>query len=668
MLRSWRRICASAIALALPAVGLAAAPAHADETGFLVGRGVADITGEPGEVGFMGYGSGSQKGSGIHMRQFARSYIFESGGEQVLLVTIDALTGTNAVRSEVLRRLQQEYGDRWNERNVMIGGTHTHATPGGVTDYALYNVTTMGFHSDTYNAIVDGIVESVAEAEADLAPREVNIATTRLGDDAGVQRSQPAFDKNPQEIKDQLPNGHDPTSVTLTTADADGVDGAINWYATHPTSLTADNTLISGDNKGYAEYLWEEAAGVDHRSDADPAMVASFMMSNGADISPNLNLQPGSGPTDDEYENVRIVGERQYEAARRSVEKATSVGSGVDSRLVYVDMQNATAPARFTGTGRDERTCEAALGASFGAGSVEDGGGGPAFLHEGVGNNPFFEELSRTQYESDPELEKCQAPKGTLFHVGALDSVQTTLPVQLIRIGDHYLAGLPGEVTGASGVRFRQTVADAVGTTPDHVIIQQVANAYGHYFTTPEEYQAQEYEGGATVFGRWTVPALQGTLDQLGHDMASGTPTDTKSPPTRRPRVESAVGKVVYDVPGTHTYGDVLRQPTDVAPGSTVSAQFQGAHPNNNLRHGDTYLEVQRRDQDTWTTVADDHDPWTRFRWERHLAAQSKVTIEWTPPADTPAGEYRLVYHGDAKDPSGRITAFTGESASFRVE
>lgn len=63
MLRSWRRLCASAIALALPAVGLAAGPAHADETGFLVGRGVADITGEPGEVGFMGYGSGSQKGT-----------------------------------------------------------------------------------------------------------------------------------------------------------------------------------------------------------------------------------------------------------------------------------------------------------------------------------------------------------------------------------------------------------------------------------------------------------------------------------------------------------------------------------------------------------------------------------------------------------------------------
>ena len=306
--------------------------------------------------------------------------------------------------------------------------------------------------------------------------------------------------------------------------------GAVNWFATHPTSLTADNTLISGDNKGYAQYLWETEAGVDHRSEADPAMVASFMMSNGADVSPNLNLRPGSGPTEDEFENMRILGERQFDAARAGEAASAPLPGGVDSRIVYIDMENATAPARFTGSGHDEHTCEAALGASFGAGSVEDGGGGPAFLHEGVDNNPFFEKISETQYRNDPELERCQAPKGTLFHVGALDAVQTKLPVQLLRIGDHYIAALPGEVTGAAGVRFRSAVAEAVGVDPANVIIQQTANAYGHYFTTPEEYGEQQYEGGATLFGRWTVPALEGTLASLGSTWR----------PARRPRWETS--------------------------------------------------------------------------------------------------------------------------------
>lgn len=659
----------AALGLALaPTTWSAPAPASADDSGeYLIGRGIADMTGEPGEVGMMGYGSGSQKTSGIHMRQYARSYIVEADGQRVLMVTLDSLTGTNAVRSEVLRRLAQTHPGRWNESNVMIGGNHTHATPGGVTDYALYNVTTMGFHSDTFNAQVEGILASIDAAEADLAPGTLSVGTAQLGDEAGVQRSMPAFENNPDDLRAQLPEGHDHTSVTLAF-DRDGKTvGAINWYATHPTSLTADNTLISGDNKGYAQYLWEEAGGTNHRADEPAPMVASFMMSNGADISPNLDLEPGSGPTDDEYENARIIGERQYAAATAGLKEAAPVRGAVDSRITYIDMEDATAPARFTGTGKDERTCEAALGASFGAGSVEDGGGGPPFLHEGVGNNPFFEQLSQTQYWSNPALERCQAPKGTLFHVGALNAIQTKLPVQLLRIGDRWIAGLPGEVTGASGVRFRQAVADAVGTTPEKVMIQQTTNAYAHYFTTPEEYVSQQYEGGATAFGRWTTPALEGVLSDLGTAMTDGTEVPLGDRPERQPHVESAVGKVLYDVPGLRTYGDVLRQPTDVAVGETVSARFQGAHPNNDLRHHDTYLEVQKREGDAWVTVADDHDPSTIFRWERHLAAQSKVTIAWTPEADTAPGEYRLVYHGDAKDGVGRITGFTGTSAPFRV-
>ncbi len=33
-------------------------------------------------------------------------------------------------------------------------------------------------------------------------------------------------------------------------------------------------------------------------------------------MSPNLNLKPGSGPTEDEFENARIIGERQLDKAR----------------------------------------------------------------------------------------------------------------------------------------------------------------------------------------------------------------------------------------------------------------------------------------------------------------------------------------------------------------
>lgn len=34
--------------------------------------------------------------------------------------------------------------------------------------------------------------------------------------------------------------------------------GAFNWFATHGTSMSKDNTLISGDNKGAAARFFED--------------------------------------------------------------------------------------------------------------------------------------------------------------------------------------------------------------------------------------------------------------------------------------------------------------------------------------------------------------------------------------------------------------------------
>ena len=36
--------------------------------------------------------------------------------------------------------------------------------------------------------------------------------------------------------------------------------------------------------------------------------VAAFAQTNAGDMSPNLNRRPGSGPTEDEFENTRIIG------------------------------------------------------------------------------------------------------------------------------------------------------------------------------------------------------------------------------------------------------------------------------------------------------------------------------------------------------------------------
>jgi hypothetical protein len=44
-----------------------------------------------------------------------------------------------------------------------------------------------------------------------------------------------------------------------------------------------------------------------------------------------------------------------------------------------------------------------------------------------------------------------------------------------------------------------------------------------------------------------------------------------------------------------------------------------------------------------------------------------RAQITWTVPAGTPAGTYRIVHHGDAKNLLGSVTPFTGTSRTFTV-
>lgn len=258
-----------------------------------------------------------------------------------------------------------------------------------------------------------------------------------------------------------------------------------------------------------------------------------------------------------------------------------------------------------------------------------------------------------------------------LLPVGALDLVQQKLPVQLVRVGDLYVVGMPAEVTVTAGLRLRREVARAVGTDIDHVLVQGYTNAYGHYVTTPEEYDAGEYEGASTLFGRYELPAFQQVVHGLATHMAAGThgPRGEKEKDRSVFQIPSLQGRVVFDSPRFGTrFGDVLTSPrATYEHGQRVKVVFVGAHPNNDLHHDGTYLVVERRADNGWSRVATDGDFETRLRWQRDGIAASKVTTTWDVPADAEPGTYRIRYFGDAKPLLGAVRAFTGTSPTFTV-
>ncbi|MDQ1645901.1 MAG: neutral ceramidase [Cryptosporangiaceae bacterium] len=667
-------------AAALVAGGLATAsipsPAGAapQATGYLVGTGIGDMTGEAAEVGMMGYASLSQKTAGIQQRQRARAFIVadQASGKRVAIVNIDSQGTMQAVQQAVIKKLAAKFGSTYDDRNLLITATHTHAVPGGFSHYAMYNITVLGFQEKTFNAEVDGIVDAVTQANGNLKPGTVSLGRSQLTN-ASAQRSRPAFDKDPAADKANFPLGIDP-AMTVMRLKQGGTDvGLISWFATHGTSMSNTNTLISGDNKGYAEYAWEhDREGVRYRDPSSPKFVAAFAQTNAGDMSPNLNLKPTDGPTKNEFDNTRIIGERQDAAAATAYNSATDIGSGVDYRMRYADMSKVTVAPQYTGDGQQHTTCPAALGTGFAAGSTEDGAA-LDFVHEGE-SNPFLAAIGGFVFNVSDELKKCQAPKEIVLAVGTTKPYPWSpelLPVQLVRIGSLYLAALPGEATIVSGLRIRRTIAAAVGTSVDNVLIAGYSNAYAGYVATPEEYDVNDYEGGATHFGRWTLPAYQEEFGGLASAMKSGAPAaaDDGTPRDLSDKQLNFQTGVVFDTtPGGVPFGTVKTQPDlTYQRGQTAKAEFWTGHPKNNLHRGGTFLEVQRQVNGQWVSVADDGDWSTIYRWARSSVADSIATITWAIPADASPGTYRIVHYGDSKNLLGTITPFTGTSRTFTV-
>lgn len=72
----------------------------------------------------MGYGDPEQVGQGIHLRQFARTFIVEDADQKrIVFVSVDAGMISHVVKRNVVQELQKKYESLYNYENVMISGT-----------------------------------------------------------------------------------------------------------------------------------------------------------------------------------------------------------------------------------------------------------------------------------------------------------------------------------------------------------------------------------------------------------------------------------------------------------------------------------------------------------------------------------------------------------------
>lgn len=103
---------------------------------------------------------------------------------------------------QVVDKLKDKYGDLYNEKNVLLSGTHTHSGMGAYLQYLMYGITSLGFMESSFNAIVDGMVQSIERAHAKLQPGKVFISKGKV-QGANINRSPSSYLANPESERDE---------------------------------------------------------------------------------------------------------------------------------------------------------------------------------------------------------------------------------------------------------------------------------------------------------------------------------------------------------------------------------------------------------------------------------------------------------------------------------
>lgn len=538
-----------------------------------IGLSRVDITCRVPGIGLMGWGVHHQKADGVAAPLHARAVVLRdpATGRRQALVCCDLWGITPAMRRGVLEALATRWPERgFDEAGVMLVATHTHSAPGGFSEFAFYNASVAGFCQEILDALVAGVVRAIVEADDARVPGRARVARGAIAVDEPVafNRSVHAYNLNPEVAAlggpvrwEERARATDRRMTALRFEAADGRPlGLLSFFAVHGTSVHGDWNVIHPDNKGCAARAVEEAAA----RRGEEGFVAIFAQASAGDVSPNFRWDRARkrmiGAVDDDLEAADLNGRIQARAAATLAEAAAlgpALEPALDAAILYADFERIEADPEHTGGRAGCRTGMAAVGLSMVMGTAE--GWGPLFpfpravraVNDAIGagrrlrgalnggdvawevhrNKAYFAETGRGGDAVAFHLFRMVEPPlpwwldaGVRYFralsdndaVGANPLTPTILPVQVLRIGGLAIVGVQGEPTTVAGLRLERTARRhlaALGISD--VVIAGYANAYAGYTTTAEEYTAQAYEGGSTLFGQWSLAATQTVLDQV---------------------------------------------------------------------------------------------------------------------------------------------------------
>ncbi|CAO2585198.1 Neutral ceramidase [Lemmus lemmus] len=568
-------------------------PPSQNFSGYYVGVGRADCTGQVSDINLMGYGKSGQTAQGLLTRLYSRAFIFadSDGSNRMAFVSVELCMISQRLRLEVIERLQSKYGSLYRRDNVILSGTHTHSGPAGYFQYTLYILASEGFSNRTFQYLVSGIVKSIEIAHTNLKPGRIFI---NKGNVAGVQinRSPSSYLQNPPSERARSVGIIQKVELLLGLSRLTWHSLLFcSWFAIHPVSMNNSNHLVNSDNMGYAAYLFEQEKNKGYLPGQQGPFVAGFASSNLGDVSPNIlgphctntgescdnekstcpvggpSMCMASGPGQDMVDSAQIIGRAIYQRAKELHDSASQEVTGpVFAAHQWVNMTDVSVQINATHV---VKTCKPALGYSFAAGTIDGVSG--LNITQGTTEGDLFWDTIRDQLLGKPseEIIECHKPKPVLLHTGELTKPHPWHPdivdVQIVTLGSLAIAAIPGEFTTMSGRRFREAVKkefELYGMKDMDVVVSGLCNVYTHYITTYEEYQAQRYEAASTIYGPHTLSAYIQLFSDLAKAIATDTVANMSSGP-EPPFFENLIATLTPNIPdrepiGRH-FGEVLQ-------------------------------------------------------------------------------------------------------------
>ncbi len=382
-------------------------------------------------INLSGFGGRTKGSAGIHDDLYAKAVVLDDGTMKIGIVSCDLLNLDESSVVSIREKAQELTG--MDGENILISTTHTHSGP--------LTSPLRGFGKldrEWVNVLEKEIAGAVFIAHSNL--QEARIGAGKGHAEINLNRREKRDDRVVLGVNPGGAIDYEVGVIRIDDADQNPLCIITN-YACHPVVMGGNNYLLSADYPGYAMRLIEQIQGGD--------AVAMFLNGTTGDINP---IRRGT-----------------FEEAKRS-------GNVLGAEVVKVCEEIETSPDA------ELRMAKEKVELNSGELPSEDE------LAEIIENRKKQLETSDQKRSMDREIILTWAEDALSMVRRGKKSAIVPVEVQVLRLGDITLAGMPGEVFVEIGLGIK------TGSPFEHTFAVGYTNGCIGYMPTKKAFEAGGYE------------------------------------------------------------------------------------------------------------------------------------------------------------------------------